>query len=484
MKIKKILSYALIGTTLMSNLIPAYANTQYTDSSETVEEMQNTSKDDNLGCDVYAELGSEFKVIIPKKVTLDGALKSGTYKITVEGDIAGTETITVKPDLDFTLSSKNLPDITASVSQDKINWKYNEILEDSKILGNGLISASNLSAGAWNGTFNFNISLTENSINVSAKNEAGEDINATAENIIGDEKEILLEELDKSGLAKKEDVDAIIEVNSDSFEGIAETTFDVSSIAKEGDTVVILHYDETKQEWEYIGTEIVDSDGMVTGNFTSYSPVVFVKIENNAPIHVHRYIETNLELHCTQEGVRTYTCACNDSYEEIVSATGHIYDKYSTDGTQHWKECIYECGEKEELTNHEDLDNDGFCDVCNYQGTIVYVYHTHNGTANQTYSNGCYTKPVTGTTTISQGGGYNEERWEGNYYVGRIKCGYCGFSEERYRSYTDPATGAVTIITNKSVYHAPHAVQVTTTIYNLDCGKTEETIESQYTIFE
>ena len=111
---------------------------------------------------VYAEIGSEFKVTIPKKIVLDGATKSGTYTVTVEGDIAGLEVINVTPDSAVTLSSKDKADVIGTITQDKLNWTYSEIYTDSKILANGSISASGITAGAWNGTFNFAIKLENN----------------------------------------------------------------------------------------------------------------------------------------------------------------------------------------------------------------------------------------------------------------------------------------------------------------------------------
>ena len=55
-----------------------------------------------------------------------------------------------------------------------------------------------------------------------------------------------------------------------------QATFDVSEIASEGDKVIILHYNEEANEWEYIGEDTVSENGTVTGDFTSFSPVAFV----------------------------------------------------------------------------------------------------------------------------------------------------------------------------------------------------------------
>ena len=114
-------------------------------------------------------------------------------------------------------------------------------------------------------------------IPVISKNENGEDLNASATLIEGQKKADLMNSLDEAGLANSEDVDLLIDVKADDFDGMADTTFDVSNVANEGDTVVILHYDETKGEWEYIATDTVE-DGKVGGDFSSYSPVAFIVI--------------------------------------------------------------------------------------------------------------------------------------------------------------------------------------------------------------
>jgi hypothetical protein len=108
---------------------------------------------------VYAEIGSVFKVTIPKKITIDGTTKSGSYTVTVTGDIAGVEIIKVEPEVSVTLSSVNLTDVIAPISQDKINWKYDEMLDGTNIIANGAINASDITAGSWTGNFNFNIKL-------------------------------------------------------------------------------------------------------------------------------------------------------------------------------------------------------------------------------------------------------------------------------------------------------------------------------------
>ena len=113
-------------------------------------------------------------------------------------------------------------------------------------------------------------------IPVTAVDSTGNNLNATSKEIVGTTKDILLDKLVESRMITDASVvDALIEVESDDFNSIATTTFDVSKIANDGDTVVILHFNETTNEWEYIAEETV-VNGKVTGDFTSYSPVAFV----------------------------------------------------------------------------------------------------------------------------------------------------------------------------------------------------------------
>lgn len=282
------LNYALIGSMILGNIAPVFASeyphidkVQYDADGNSVAEVHETVDIEDAGTsstNVYAELGSEFVVTVPKSLTLDGVTKLGTYTVSVEGDIAGYEKVNVIPDESFTLESTGLNDVTAGIEQDKTSWLYSEF----DIAGNGMIDASGITAGIWNGTFNFNINLESSSkIKVASKDSEGNDLNATANEITGTKKETLLNSLESTGMiGSADEVDALIEVESDDFEGMADTTFNVSSIASEGDKVAILHFDETKQEWEYMGTDIVDADGNISADFSSYSPVAFVKIEN------------------------------------------------------------------------------------------------------------------------------------------------------------------------------------------------------------
>lgn len=47
------------------------------------------------------------------------------------------------------------------------------------------------------------------------------------------------------------------------------------------------------------------------------------------PTHEHNYTESiTTEATCETDGVKTFTCECGDSYTEVITATGHIYENY------------------------------------------------------------------------------------------------------------------------------------------------------------
>ena len=124
-------------------------------------------------------------------------------------------------------------------------------------------------------------------ITVEAFDKDNKNLNADAYQILGNDEEELMNSLIDTGyINDASDISAIIEVSSDYFEDIAVATFDVSSIASEGDKVVILHFNESKQEWEYISVEIVDSDGKITANFTSFSPVAFAVLKSDGSLEI------------------------------------------------------------------------------------------------------------------------------------------------------------------------------------------------------
>lgn len=165
---KKFLSLALASVVLAGAVAPANA---YTNSTGAVNETQDVSDNSTKECEVYAEVGSSYTVTIPKKITLDGAEKKGEYTVSCTGDIAGDEYVSVTPDATFAMSQDGKADVTASITQATTKFRgdnYTGSLVEGEALmesgAAGAIDAQGLTAGAWNGTFNFAINLNTPSV--------------------------------------------------------------------------------------------------------------------------------------------------------------------------------------------------------------------------------------------------------------------------------------------------------------------------------
>ena len=47
--------------------------------------------------------------------------------------------------------------------------------------------------------------------------------------------------------------------------------------------------------------------------------------------HEHAYVETiTTEATCETDGVKTFTCECGDTYTETITATGHVFENYTS----------------------------------------------------------------------------------------------------------------------------------------------------------
>ena len=168
----KVLTGTLATAMLVSGTIPAYAATETSGATSTLSVETGEAKEGSNQVSVYAEIGSQYTVTIPKTITLDRSTKTGTYTVSVTGDIAGDEAVKIVPDASLTMSQTDKADVTASITQDKTTWEVSEF----GTAGNGSISANELTAGAWNGTFNFNVGLEKAEV-------YGEDVTLTEDNL-------------------------------------------------------------------------------------------------------------------------------------------------------------------------------------------------------------------------------------------------------------------------------------------------------------
>jgi hypothetical protein len=106
---------------------------------------------------VSVDMPEEYQVTIPKSVTLDGSTKSGTYTVKVSGDLSGEEILSVTPEKTVSMSRDDGASVSGTITQSKTKWT-SEAVGDS---GKGTISVSDLSAGEWEGSFDFTVSMLD-----------------------------------------------------------------------------------------------------------------------------------------------------------------------------------------------------------------------------------------------------------------------------------------------------------------------------------
>ena len=131
-------------------------------SNEIITDSEENTK-------VYVSQASSFGVYIPKVLTLDGKKNDANenkanyiVRLSEYSNFAGKEKVLVVPEEEFTLSQLGKEDIQATVEQDKQEWLHNEV----DVVGNGEVTATNMSAGSWKGVFYFNIELKDTNVEV------------------------------------------------------------------------------------------------------------------------------------------------------------------------------------------------------------------------------------------------------------------------------------------------------------------------------
>lgn len=143
-----------------------------TPHSDFIEESKSYSVDvyasQASGSDYYDKNGDlvegDIIVWIPTEATLEKQ-SSGEYKCTVpvkvQGNIAGNEKVCVIPDSTVTLVQPGKADVTGSVTQLKTDFTYEDLKDGTIAQTTTEISASELSAGEWTGSYSYAVSLSE-----------------------------------------------------------------------------------------------------------------------------------------------------------------------------------------------------------------------------------------------------------------------------------------------------------------------------------
>ncbi|MCI8324777.1 MAG: BspA family leucine-rich repeat surface protein [Lachnospiraceae bacterium] len=183
----KTMCAALACTTVFSSMMAAYTTstvyeTPMDDSAEinTIETLANDSAgtgtsgsgwttEENSFEDIKVtyQQSSSYTVTIPKAITL-GTNKQAVYSVKVAGNIDANQRVYVAPvdgiaggeNLDFYMSdlSGKKEDVVATVTQNKTYWSSENVANAYEETNNS-ISAPDLTAGTWEGTFQVEIRL-------------------------------------------------------------------------------------------------------------------------------------------------------------------------------------------------------------------------------------------------------------------------------------------------------------------------------------
>lgn len=271
--ISKLVSGLLCFSMVFGNVLPAYAaDAVITENTLDGEDLSVDEK--NLeDITVTYKQASSFFVTIPKTIVLDG-WKQSTYAVKVSGDIDADQCVYVAPvdgitdteNIDFYMkdqASENAKDdVVANVTHNKFHWSSAEVAENHKQDDN-LVSAPDLTAGAWKGIFQMEIKLETH---VTHKHNYVETVTKEPTCTEAGEKTY----------------------TCDCGDGYTE------EIPAKGH-----HYEDGEC------TDCGEKD----------------------PNHKHSYAETiTKEPTCTEKGEKTYTCDCGDSYAEEIPAKGHHFE--------------------------------------------------------------------------------------------------------------------------------------------------------------
>lgn len=172
--IMKTMCVALSWTAIMGSIMTAYAtgtiiNETPMDSDGGGGVNWNADEGSLEEIEVTYQQSSSYNVTIPKTITLD-TTKQAVYSVKVTGDIDANERVHVVPvdgisnteGVDFYMKDQTpdskKADVVATVSQSKLYWNSAEVAEGYEAANNS-VSAPDLTAGNWKGTFQVAINL-------------------------------------------------------------------------------------------------------------------------------------------------------------------------------------------------------------------------------------------------------------------------------------------------------------------------------------
>lgn len=136
---------------------------------ETLDEIKSTTYSTTESTTIYATKSSYVVVTIPRVLVLgrdssDKSTYTGTFNVKVEGDIAGSQSVTITPTVsnDFTEINGKDSETETNVlvnGKNSVTIDANELLDGNEYITTGSITIKNVTAGQWKGQIDFDISV-------------------------------------------------------------------------------------------------------------------------------------------------------------------------------------------------------------------------------------------------------------------------------------------------------------------------------------
>lgn len=297
--------------------------------NEDEPEAQSDSESRYETVEVGYSQSSSYFVTIPKTIVL-GTDKKSPYSIKVEGDIVANKQVCVVPVdgientevFDFYMSDQitgsTKSDVVAEVSQSKFYWNHEEAAAGYEETDNYIV-ADGLSAGKWKGNFQLEISMRTDPSHI--HNYVGEITKeptcteAGEKTYICDCGDSYTEIIDPTGHHfEKGECTICGEKDPDHEHSYTEVITKQPTCTEAGEKTYTCDCGDSYTETiPATGHHYVDGECEHCG-------------EKDPDAHTHNYIEAiTKEPTCTEAGEKTYTCDCGDSYTEVIPATGHHY---------------------------------------------------------------------------------------------------------------------------------------------------------------
>ena len=114
---------------------------------------------------IRATQQTTYNATLPAILIVDGAFRPTStndfsYELSVEGNLAGDVQVLLEPDSSFELSTVGKDNITASITQEKTKFTYEDgVRIGTPVKASGSGAVSNMTAGLWYGSWNYNIRL-------------------------------------------------------------------------------------------------------------------------------------------------------------------------------------------------------------------------------------------------------------------------------------------------------------------------------------